>query len=1247
MNNLTSCRRKMLRFLFVLVTLFVTSAFAQVFDTYRLPNNTRPETYDVSIRSWIAEGNSSFTGSVRIGIIAVESTDFIRLHHAVQSIESVRVLSADENPITIGNFSYNAAFHFLTIPITGNNLTQGTRYFLDIDFVGFMNSFSGFYRSSYFLNDELKFFGSTQFEPTYARSAFPCYDEPPLKANFTVRITHASNYSAISNMPVVSVTENPDGSETTLFETTPLMSTYLVAFHVSDFPHITSTPPRSIPQRVFASSVSINSSNMALEAGELLLEAISDYVGVPYTLPKMDQIAVPNFPSGAMENWGMVTYAEFYALYNESEDFFTRRLYGMQTISHELAHQWFGNLVTPSWWTFLWLKEGFATFFDYYGVDLVHPEWQLLDFFVVDNNQWALRIDASEFTLPMTHYVEHPIDIDFHFNSIAYNKAGAVIRMFFHVFGEDVFMDALNTYLTNNAYSDADEEDLFDAIALHAWLDPEVVLPPDTNVSTVMGSWTRQAGYPLITVTRNYDDRTNQVTLSQTRYLDYNPGAGSNTTWWVPYNLATPDNPGFENTRAEGWIPNTPSSEITVNNLDADDYLLLNKQAGGFYRIMYDARNYRLISDAIVRNSSQFHPTNVAQLIDDAHEFFETNRINITTVLDLLRVLEFHSDFVSWNPAFDFIFFVNRNFLGHRNYPLWADFVRSLVEEIYDTVGIEDVEDEPTLRKSARENVVHLACMMGSVHCRSDTTRRLRRNIETGEDFHRNLRTVLRCASMRSATRTDFHTMWGILQTLPFDDFQRRYEIIDMMGCPVSRPLLNEYVRSAYNLTLYNEFEQFSVINSVLQNGGNVGVDVVLDFFIENWQQTIDVFGSWFVQNLANYVSNEEHVERFIIFQDILLDAGLMEDFEADFNLYLIQTSVNWLQGNEALSKRNSVKTLHQIKMLQFLLTFVAVFITPTIAQNFTTYRLANNTRPETYDLSITTWVHDGITTFIGSVRIGIIAVESTNFIQLHHNVELLQRVNVVTVDEVRIPIGAYSYNRTFTFLTIPLTGSNLTQGGRYFVDIDFVGTMNSYNGFYRSSYIANGRQVWLGSTQFEATHARNAFPCYDEPSLKSNFTIRITHDPSYSALSNMPAASEVLNPDGSVTTQFETTPLMSTYLVAFHVSNFINVTGSSGKIPQRLFARSTAINATAFPLEAGELLIDAITGYLGIEYSLPKLDHVAVPRWYTYLWMKEGFATFFEYFGVDLVHPDWQMMDYFVVDIAQLMFFADSFQNA
>ncbi|KAJ6633455.1 Aminopeptidase N [Pseudolycoriella hygida] len=891
----------MLQLVLTLVAIFATSTLAQGdFETFRLPNNTRPETYDISIRTWVHQANTTFIGSVRIGIVAVESTDFITLHHEVRQLESVRVSSLDGAPVNIGELLYDEERSFLRIPIVGSNLTQGMRYFIDIDYVGSMSAEVGFYRYSYEMNDTRIWFGSTQFEPIYARKAFPCYDEPGLRTNFTIRITHVSTYTAVSNMPVVSETQNPDGSVTTEFETTPIMSTYLVAFHISDFPYVTSLTPGEIPQRIFARPTAINTTEVAVDAAEVLIDAFRDYIGIEYSLPKVDQIGVPGFPSGAMENWGLLMYDEYFFLFDKTSDYFPRKIEAVQTISHELAHNWFGNLVTPRWFDVLWMKEGFATFFEFLGIELVYPDWQHMDFFVTDVKQNVFYTDSNEFTNPMTFYVEHPLDIEQQYNSIAYGKAGSVLRMFWFMFGEETFMRGVRSYLQENSYSNTAEDELFEALDNSVRHDSGNIIPPNVDVPSIMQTWTRQAGFPLITVERNYSNETERVILRQRRYYTYEPENRANSTWWVPYNIATPRNPGFENTIVEGWIPQYSTSvELTVDSLGPDDYFLINKRAAGYYRTLYDERNYRLISDAILRNGSDFHSSDIAQLIDDALEFYATDQLPLTVVLDLLRVLEFESDFISWSPAFFAISYIDENFRGHSNYPIWIEFVRTLTEELYDSVGVEDIEDEPILRKYSRESIVELACRTGSVHCRSDATRQLRRHIETGEEFHQNIRDTLMCASMRSVGRADFNFMWNRLISLPLDHSDRA-NIIDWLGCSTSRHLLSELIRSTLNSTNsnnieYGEYEQLAVLNSVIRRG-EIGLSIGLSFLVENALEAYETFGPYFVYNLSYIIRSADHIESYLLLQNILLDAGLLVQEDIDFNMEIIADSIRWLE---------------------------------------------------------------------------------------------------------------------------------------------------------------------------------------------------------------------------------------------------------------------------------------------------------------------------------------------------------------
>lgn len=222
-------------------------------------------------------------------------------------------------------------------------------------------------------------------------------------------------------------------------------------------------------------------------------------------------------------------------------------------------------------------------------------------------------------------------------------------------------------------FSDASEDDLFEALDLAVWLETETIIPITTNVPTIMASWTRQAGYPIITVERNYDERTDQVTLHQRRYYDPEPPSGrANSTYWIPFNYASPSYPTSTNSRATGWIPqNVNAVTITVNSLAADDYFLLDTHGGGVYRVIYDERNYRLISDAMVRNISQFHVTSRANLLENVRQFTISDQLPITTLMDVMRILENEDNYIAWRPTEYFLHDIDGMFSGHENYAIW------------------------------------------------------------------------------------------------------------------------------------------------------------------------------------------------------------------------------------------------------------------------------------------------------------------------------------------------------------------------------------------------------------------------------------------------------------------------------------------------------------------------------------------------------------------------------------------------
>lgn len=242
--------------------------------------------------------------------------------------------------------------------------------------------------------------------------------------------------------------------------------------------------------------------------------------------------------------------------------------------------------------------------------------------------------------------------------------------MFLHAFTESTFLNGLELYLNEHAFSIASEEDVFRNMAIAVAEDGAV--PDDIDVATVMYSWTSQAGYPLVEVNRGYDTDTSTVRLSQERYFSDQTNSPNNITFWIPINFATTQNPSTDDTTPDVWYPPTRDFSFDVPSLAADDWLILNKQASGYYRILYDDRNYELLADAMVRNISLFHRLNRAQLINDAYNFVRIGRLTYAHLLNTVRFLEFDHEYVSWYPAVTAFSAIDRPFSGHQDYALFT-----------------------------------------------------------------------------------------------------------------------------------------------------------------------------------------------------------------------------------------------------------------------------------------------------------------------------------------------------------------------------------------------------------------------------------------------------------------------------------------------------------------------------------------------------------------------------------------------
>ena len=436
---------------------------------------------------------------------------------------------------------------------------------ISIEFQGTLNDrLLGFYRSQYRQGGDgtTKYLATTQFEAADARRAFPCWDEPMAKATFEISITADKKLSAISNMPVTSKKKMGDRT-LHRFAKTPAMSTYLVYLGVGDFEYISGMAGKT-RVRVVTTKGNKSRGRYSLNLGKKLLASYEEYFSIEYPLPKLDLIAIPDFAAGAMENWGAITFRETILLYDPKTSSTRTKQFIAEVISHEIAHQWFGNLVTMKWWNDLWLNESFATFMATKFVDLFYPKWDLWSQFVDDAMVTAMGIDSLKTTHPIDVTVKSPAEIREIFDAISYDKGGCILRMLEHYVGEPNFRAGLKRYLSDFKYGNAEGRDLWNAIGKASKM----------PVASMVDTWIKQPGFPLVYASRNGDT----LKVKQKRYLLEHDDEHSGGLWHIPLSLGPQD----------GLPSKLLKKESTSMQISKASGFVVNPGRTGFYRVRYD-----------------------------------------------------------------------------------------------------------------------------------------------------------------------------------------------------------------------------------------------------------------------------------------------------------------------------------------------------------------------------------------------------------------------------------------------------------------------------------------------------------------------------------------------------------------------------------------------------------------------------------------------------------------------------------
>eukprot|EP01084_Bolivina_argentea_P055125 101081_1 len=668
-------------------------------DKEILPSNVQPTHYFLSYTNVDLENEFKFDGCVTIDLdIKEDNVSQIIINSGDITYSSIRVTQKDTNSdIDVSSITEDTTKQQVTIPLT-TSLNKGNAV-LEIKFVGILNdNLIGFYRSKYKLGSgEDAFCGCTQFEACDARLAFPCWDEPAAKATFTLQMEYPKDLICISNMPPVKETSN-DKYKIVTFDKTPKMSTYLLAWVIGEFEYIEAKTSRTVIMRIYTCVGSKDRAQYALKVAVACLDFYDEYFNIPYPLPKCDMIALADFAAGAMENWGLITYREVRLLVDESTVALSVKQNVARVICHELAHQWFGNLVTMDWWSQLWLNEGFASFMQYFSGDAIEPELSIWNLYMMREFAAAFRLDG----MSTSHPIEVPVltakGADEVFDVISYCKGACAIVMLQSFLGDKAFKDGLTKYLNAFAYSNAITTDLWHYLGQESGKD----------VARIMHNWTRSQGFPVIAASVS-DKNSGKIVLKQSRYLSSGRPSKEedNVVWNVPIVM-----------KIDGAIVRVlldeKEKEFVIGEIVDSTFVHLNANSKGFYCTQYDVE----MLSALTSNKKALTDLDQLCLIRDLKALSQSGYVEDATqqLLDLIVASKGETSYIVWNELLSAASAINHLIDGEEDVQMqYNQIMCSVLRPIYENLNKWGDEDDEKQKEDIQRTGVFRPLILASM----------------------------------------------------------------------------------------------------------------------------------------------------------------------------------------------------------------------------------------------------------------------------------------------------------------------------------------------------------------------------------------------------------------------------------------------------------------------------------------------------------------------------------------------------
>ncbi len=682
---------------------------------------------------------------------------------------------------------------------------------LRIDYTGEINDrMGGFYRSRYSAGGREKFMALTQFQESDARKAIPCMDHPSQKATFDLEMVIDRDLTAISNCPVEEETFLEDGKKQVRFQQTPRMSTYLLFFGVGEFEFV--EDPGHVTVRVAAMPGNAAYAHFGLSFGRKSLTYCEDYYGIAFPLPKVDLIAIADFAFGAMENWGAITFRENLLLHHPGITSKSGEEGICDVIAHEMAHQWFGNLVTPSDWKYLWLNESFATYFGYGVVDHYYPEWEMWDRFLESQTRTAMERDAMHRTVSIEIPGGENVIINSSTAPIIYNKGGSVLRQIKGFIGEENFKEGLRYYLKKHAYGCASSHHLWEALE-------EVSKKP---VTRLMKSWVEQKGFPLVEVKRS----ENALEFTQKRFT-YLPNT-FDQTWTIPVSVDLFSPTGEKKTHT--FLFEAANTSVPIKN-DTVAYKV-NPDQTGFFRVKYVSGNDfgalgKMVEDKTVPARDRWGIQN---------DLYALVKKGEATIEDYLSFLSYYRNEDSYLPLSNIVVNLHHAYLVLKDIgrERVVNFGRSFLEKVLAGIGYEPAPEENATRSLLRDQVLFHAATYGSDEAAAFAMKKLKLMM-ANEPVHPDIAgsTMLVGAANGDETVLD----WFISRFKSSGAEHERMNILKALGCFREKALI-EKVRDF----ILDEVPQRNKYVPIVFMGANLhALEGLWDWFISR-QEAFETF---------------------------------------------------------------------------------------------------------------------------------------------------------------------------------------------------------------------------------------------------------------------------------------------------------------------------------------------------------------------------------------------------------------------